>query len=87
MLRNCSMQLGNDGLCLTSVDILLSRDCHPGFELRAWSLERGFATQSSKLKALSNEETKLLEQGISTVVKQSLDLTMILPLLEIPKKL
>ena len=55
-----------------SVDILLSKNCHPGLELRAWSLERGFTTQSSKLKALSNEETKSLEQGISTVVKHSL---------------
>ena len=56
-----------------SVDILLSKNCHPGLELRAWSLERGFTTQSSKLKALSNEETKSLEQGISTVVKHSLN--------------
>ena len=59
-------------LCLTSVDILLSKDCHPGLELRAWSLERRFTTQSSKLKALSNEGTKSLEQGISPVVKHSL---------------
>ena len=58
-------------LCLTSVDILLSKDCHHGLELRAWSLEKEFTTQSSKLKALSNEETKPLEQDISTMVKQS----------------
>ena len=55
-------------LCLTSVDILLSKDCHHGLELRAWSLEKEFTTQSSKLKALSDEETKPLEQDISTVV-------------------
>ena len=55
------------------MDILLSKGCHPGLELRAWSLEKGFTTQSSKLKALSNEDTKPLEQDISTLIKYRLD--------------
>ena len=55
-----------------SVDILRSKACYTGLELRAWSLEKQFTTQSSKLNALSNEETKPLAQGISTVVKHSL---------------
>ena len=45
-------------LCLTSVEILFTKDCNSGLELRAWSLEIEFATQSSKLKALSNEKLK-----------------------------
>ena len=62
----------NDWLCLTSVEILFTKDCNSGLELRAWSLEKGLSTQSSKLKALSNEMPKPKEYGISTVVKHSL---------------
>ena len=58
-------------LCLTIVEILFAKDCNSGLELRAWSLEKGLATQSSKLKALSNEMPKPKEYGISTVVKHS----------------